>query len=95
MDIGNFYYLNDQYFDNVWFCVADDSLNLDVYNKFKDIHPCLFIKPGSSEKSNFMCIPTETKGFDGVIEALDLYIKSISNKSIATIAIIYITFFFI
>lgn len=76
------YYLNDYYFDNIWFCIADDSLSLDVYNKFKDIHPCLFIKPGSSELPNFMCIPTETKGFDGVIEALDTYIKSISKLNI-------------
>ena len=85
LDTFKRYYLNDQYFDNVWFCVADDSLDLEVYNKFKDVHPCLFIKPGSSEKSNFMCIPTETKGFDGVIEALDLYIKSISKLNINTI----------
>lgn len=76
------YYLNDYYFDNVWFCIADDSLDLSVYNKFKDIHPCLFIKPDSSELPNFMCIPTETKGFDGVIESLDVYIKSISKLNI-------------
>ncbi len=76
------YYLNNQYFDNVWFCIADDSLDLGVFNKYKDIHPCLFIKPGSSEKQNFMCKPIETKGFDGVIESLDIYIKSIKRYSI-------------
>lgn len=76
------YYLNENYFDNIWFCIADDSLCLDIYNKYKDIHPCLFIKPDSSELPNFMCIPTETKGFDGVIEAIDIYIKSISKLNI-------------
>ena len=76
------YYLNDEYFDNVWFCIADDSLDLEVFNKYKDIHPCLFIKPGSSEHANFMCLPTGTKGFDGVIESLDVYIKSIKKENI-------------
>lgn len=76
------YYLNSQYFNNIWFCVADDSLNLRTFNNYKDIHPCLFIKPGCCEQPNFMCLPTETKGFDGVIESLDIYIKSIKRESI-------------
>lgn len=69
------YYLNNYITNNMWFMVADDSLDSDLFKNFKDIHPCLFVKPGGNGTSNFMSIEPKTKGFDAVIEALEMYIS--------------------
>jgi hypothetical protein len=76
------YYLNDNNFNNIWFAIIDDSLAIDTYLKYKDIHPCLFIKPGSNGISCFMNRITSIYGFDGVIRELDGYIKDIKKYNL-------------
>lgn len=85
IEIFKKYYLNNFVTNNVWFMVADDTLNTEIYLKYKDIHPCLFVIPGRSGQSNFMNIMTNTKGFDGVIESLHEYIQNVKKLNLSSI----------
>lgn len=78
----NSYYVNSIGMNNRWFAIIDDNIPDDTYKKYKNNHPMLLCRPSqrneeSSSKNNFMSIATTTKGIDGVIETLDLYIESI------------------
>lgn len=80
------YYVNTHGKDNKWFAIIDDNISQDTYTQFQNSHPMLVCRPSqfnekSISKNNFMSISTTTKGFDGVVEALDLYINSIKNLS--------------
>lgn len=80
------YYVNSIGMNNQWFAIIDDSISDDTYSKYKNSHAMLVCKPSQSDtnrlsNNNFMSIATTTKGIDGVIETLDLYIKSIRNLS--------------
>lgn len=80
------YYVSAFGKDNKWFAIIDDNIPQDTYIQFQNSHPMLVCRPSqrnekSISKNNFMSISTTTKGFDGVIEVLDLYINSIKNLS--------------
>lgn len=70
----------------VWFSVVDDELREDFYKKFRDSKVSFFCKPSlcfEEEKKydNFMSRSTLTKGFDGVIECFDSYIKDLKTMN--------------
>lgn len=77
------YYVNNHKFDNMWFAIIDDGISKYTYQEFQDIQPMLLARPSQNSfdvlKDNFMSISTLTKGFDGVIELLEKYIKSIEG----------------
>lgn len=80
------YYVNSIGPNNQWFAIIDDSISDDTYSKYKNSHPMLVCRPSQKDedslsKNNFMSISTTTKGIDGVIEILDLYIESIRYLS--------------
>ena len=79
------YYINNMELNNQWFAIVDDGINNETYKKYQYTHPMLLARPSqrenSSSKNNFMSIATATKGFDGVIEIFNEYIKSIRNLS--------------
>lgn len=80
------YYVNGMGFKNVWFAIIDDGIMDDVYRRYKDNHPMLVCRPSQEYEedlvnNNFMNISTMTKGIDGVIEILSLYIDSIKYLS--------------
>ncbi len=80
------YYVNSIGMDNQWFAIIDDSIPDDTYNKYKNSHPMLVCRPSqhdeeSLSKNNFMSMSTTTKGFDGIIETLGLYIDAIKYLS--------------
>lgn len=84
------YYVSDIEMNNQWFAIIDDSILDDTYSKYKDNHPMLVCRPSQDDEDNltrnsFMSISTTTKGFDGVIEVLNLYIESIRSLSPAQI----------
>lgn len=84
------YYVNSILMNNQWFAIIDDSISDDIYNKYKNNHPMLVCRPSqhdedSLSKNNFMSLSTTTKGIDGVIEILDLYIESIRYLSLEKI----------
>ena len=76
------YYISNPEYDNQWFALIDDNLYDDVYRQYRDIHPMFVCRPTYGEhKANFMLYDTETENFDGVIEGLDYYIKTIKNMT--------------
>lgn len=80
------YYVDSIGMNNQWFAIIDDVISDDIYSKYKNSHPMLVCRPsqhdeGSLSKNNFMSVSTTTKGIDGVIEILDLYIESIRYLS--------------
>lgn len=78
------YYVNI-FSNNQWFAIIDDGISEDAYKKYQNRHPMLVCRPSKSEyelsKNNFMNISTTTKGFDGVIEVLNVYIESLRSLS--------------
>lgn len=68
---------------NQWFAIIDDSVYEDTYKSFQNKHPMVVCRPSqtkvNSNNINFMNLATETKGFDGVIEMMDEYMKSIKS----------------
>lgn len=80
------YYVSNMEINNQWFAIIDDNISEDTYSKYKDSRPMLVCRPsqrdeGILSKNNFMSISTTTKGIDGVIETLGLYIESIKYLS--------------
>ncbi len=80
------YYVNSLGRNNQWFAIIDDGILDDTYVEYKNSRPMLVARPSqrdedSLSKNNFMSISTTTKGIDGVIEILDLYIESIRYLS--------------
>ncbi len=79
------YHINTDKVNNQWFVIIDDNISEDVCKKYKNNHPMLLCRP-SQHNDNltnncFMSISTTTKGFDGVLEALNHYIDSIKDLS--------------
>lgn len=84
------YYVNEKSVDNQWFAIIDDGISDEIYKRYQNKHPMLVCRPTQYDKSdlsknNFMNIATTTKGIDGVIESLNLYINSIKNLSLKEI----------
>lgn len=79
------YYVDDLGTNNQWFAVIDDGIYADTYKRYQNRHPMVVCRPSQrgidSNNINFMNLATETKGFDGVIEMMDEYIKSITSLS--------------
>ena len=79
----DYYYVNNSELDNKWFALIDDRMSEESFKKYQDIHPMLLCRPSQKEnglKYNcFMNVSTMTKGFDGVIEALNIYLNSIKQ----------------
>lgn len=79
------YYVHDMFIQNKWFAIIDDQINEETYKKYKDNHPMVVCRPSQKEHflkyNNFMNKFTITKGFDGVLEALQSYIDQIKNLS--------------
>lgn len=80
------YYVSNLKMNNQWFAIIDDSISEDTYNQYKNKHLMLVCRPSQTNKNslaknNFMSISTTTKGIDGVIELLNIYIKSIRYLS--------------
>jgi len=77
------YYVNSIKTEIKWFAIIDDRAEDGIYVRYQNRLPMLVGLPSQSKKSmsknNFMRIATTTSGFDGVIEILDLYIKSIKD----------------
>ena len=66
-----------------WFAFIDDQALDTLYRQFQDNKPMLLSIPSASfesvSRNNFMRIATTTRGFDGVIETLNIYIHSIQK----------------
>lgn len=80
------YYVNCLGMNNQWFAIIDDTIPHDTYTKYQNTHSMLVCRPSQQDensisKNNFMSISSLTNGFDGVIEILDCYIKSIKHLS--------------
>lgn len=78
------HYINNFDLDNQWFAIIDDGISEDTYRKYQHNHPMLLCRPSQYElgiNNNFMSIATMTKGFDGVIEIMDIYLNSIKDLS--------------
>lgn len=78
------YYINNIEYDNKWFAIVDDMQPEFIYKKFKDSFPMLLCRPSQFShnfQNNFMCKSTMTKGFNGVVECFDDYIKNIQDLS--------------
>lgn len=79
----DYYYVNNNELENKWFALIDDGMMEDVYKKYQHTHPMLLCRPSKQEselKCNcFMSISTMKKGFDGVLEAFNIYIDSIKE----------------
>lgn len=77
------YFVNSIKTENKWFAIIDDRVEDEIFIRYQDRHPMLVALPSQDKrrmsKNNFMRIATTTSGFDGVIEILDLYIKSIKD----------------
>jgi len=63
--------------------IDDNELSL-ILNNFTSICPCVLIRPSQNyddalEEDGFSCYSTLTFGFDGVIEAMDSYLRVIET----------------
>jgi hypothetical protein len=76
-------FLEEEDFKNNWFAIIDDNVRDEVYKEYRLKQPMVVIAPSQQEDSlknnSFMRIGTTTKGFNGVIEALQVYINSIKG----------------
>lgn len=85
--IGTFdyYYVNNVELENQWFALIDDRISEEAFKKYQNNHPMLLCRPSQCEnglKYNcFMNVSTMTKGFDGVLEAFNIYLNSIEQLS--------------
>lgn len=79
------YYVHDMFIQNKWFAIIDDQIKEETYRQFQDNRPMVVCRPSQKETflkyNNFMNKFTMTKGFDGVLEALQSYIEQIKNLS--------------
>lgn len=79
------YYVHDISQRNSWFAIIDDGIEDDVYLKYQNWHPMVVCRPSQSEecvsKNHFMRRASTEFGFDGVLEAMDSYIESITPLS--------------
>ena len=79
------YYVNNQNVNNQWFAIIDDNVGENTYMKYQNNHPMLACRPSqqyyNSKKDCLMNLSTSTKGFDGVLELLDKYIRLIKELS--------------
>ena len=77
------FYVNNIEFENQWFALIDDRMSETEFKKYQNGHPMLLCRPSQRKaalKYNcFMNVSTTTNGFDGVLEAFDIYIDSISS----------------
>lgn len=77
------FYIDNHAIENKWFAIIDDGISEEDYKDYQDKSPSFFCRPSKNEYdlkyNNFMNITTTTKGFNGVIGALDTYIKSIES----------------
>ncbi|HBA37913.1 MAG TPA: hypothetical protein DCY94_04250, partial [Firmicutes bacterium] len=80
------YYVNTRETENVWFALIDDNIPDDTFSRCDNRHPMLIAKPSSRQsdlkKNTFVRIASTTRGFDGVLEILASYLKSIENLSL-------------
>lgn len=82
------YYIDANWYFNMWFAIIDDGIGEDVYKKYQDRHPMFLCRPSQNCESscnNLMKYDTTTFGFDGVIEGMKEYIESVKNLSVATV----------
>lgn len=79
------YYINGFASNNQWFAVIDDDISKDTYKKYQYSHPMFLCCPSQTKYGTnnncFMSYATETDGFDGVIEGLNVYIDFIKKLS--------------
>lgn len=76
------YYISNPKYDNQWFALIDDSIYEDLYRQYRETHPMFMCRPNQEENmANFMIYDTETNNFDGVIEGMDYYIKTIKGMT--------------
>ena len=77
------FYVNNIEFENQWFALIDDRMSETEFKKYQNSHPMLLCRPSQHKtelKYNcFMNVSTTINGFDGVLEAFDIYIDSISG----------------
>lgn len=82
-------YLNDTSINIKWFAIIDDYINTNYYKQFKNNKLMTTLRPSQNscdeKDENIMCHSTITKGFDGVLELLNIYYNEIKNKSIKQI----------
>jgi len=69
-----------------WFAIIDDSLDCSYIKYFRLERPVTICRPSQKEENalyhdNFMCYSTMTYGFDGVIECIASYYKTIQDFS--------------
>lgn len=69
-------------YDLLWFAIIDDTVNPEYIQEYKEHRPMLLCRPSQRNEDdlkydNFMCHSSLTEGFDGVLDCVDQYIKSI------------------
>lgn len=72
------------YKNSIWFALIDDMLLDTTFKKYQRKQPMLVCRPTQRRDyyNNFMSIATNTYGFNGVVECLNIYINSIKGLTL-------------